>query len=50
MDAANAIGETNELYVAKQRLIIRHIQQKSDTIDLATVNLLTENVKMKKKT
>ena len=37
------------LYVAKQRLIIRHIQQKSETIDLATVNLLTENVEMKKK-
>ena len=37
------------LYVAKQRSIIRHIQQKSETIDLATVNLLTENVEMKKK-
>ena len=37
------------LFVAKQRLIIRHIQQKSETIDLATVNLLTENVEMKKK-
>ena len=52
MDAANAIGETNDLYIAKQRLCIHssgvdifkgHIQQKSDTINLASVDLLTEN-------
>ena len=42
----------DDLYVVKQYLIIHisgvgHIRQKSDTIDLAKVNLLTENVKIR---
>ena len=52
MDAANAIGETNDLYIAKKRSCIHisgvdifkgHIQPKSDTINLASLDLLTEN-------
>ena len=53
MDAANAIGETNDLHAAKHWLTIfisgeskDIFQQKSNTIDLAIVDLLTENVKI----
>ena len=48
MDAAKAIGKTSDLYVAKQGLII-HISGDSEDIFciLATVHLLTENVKIR---
>ena len=51
MDAANAIGETN-LYVVEQRLIIPFRGESKDVlsrshIDLATVDLLTKNVKIR---
>ena len=54
MDAANAIGETNDLYCSKETFnhsyqwrVKGHVQQKLDTIDLATVNILTENTKIR---
>ena len=51
MDAANVIGETN-LYVVEQRLIIHFSGESKDVlsrshIDVATVDLLTKNVKIR---